>query len=79
MLKFFKGVKIMYHSRWKNSHRESGLTYGDRLYKNNPIINFKSYLTKEKINYAKQVFDIYNEYYPEIIEEIKGFAEGQRT
>ena len=57
----------MYHSRWKNSHRESGLTYGDRLYKNNTIINFKSYLTKEKINYAKQVFDIYNEYYPEII------------
>ena len=69
----------MYHSRWKNSHRESGLTYGDRLYKNNTIINFKSYLTKEKINYAKQVFDIYNEYYPEIIEEIKGFAEGQHT
>ena len=55
MLKFFKGVEIMYHSRWKNSHRESGLTYGDRLYKNNTIINFKSYLTKEKINYAKQV------------------------
>ena len=61
----------MYHSRWKNSHREAGLTYGDRLYKNNIIINFKSYLTKEKINYAEQVFDIYNEYYPEIIEEIK--------
>ena len=71
MLKFFKGVEIMYHSRWKNSHREAGLTYGDRLYKNNIIINFKSYLTKEKINYAEQVFDIYNEYYPEIIEEIK--------
>ena len=69
----------MYHSRWKNSHREAGLTYGDRLYKNNIIINFKSYLTKEKIRYAEQVFDIYNEYYPEIIEEIKGFAEGQHT
>ena len=48
MLKFFKGVEIMYHSRWKNSHREAGLTYGDRLYKNNIIINFKSYLTKKK-------------------------------
>lgn len=64
----------MYHSRWKNSHKEAGFAYGDRLYKNNIIINFKSYLTKEKIRYAEQVFDIYNEYYPEIIEEIKGFA-----
>lgn len=67
----------MYHSRWKNSHKEAGFTYGNRLYKNNIIIDFKSYLTKEKIIYAEKVFDIYNEYYPEIIEEIKGFAEGQ--
>ena len=39
-------------------------------------------MTKEEllqIDYAEQVFDIYNEYYPEIIEEIKGFAEGQHT
>mgnify|MGYP001677188410 FL=1 len=42
MLKFFKGVEIMYHSRWKNSHREAGLTYGDRLYKNNIIISRKN-------------------------------------
>ncbi len=69
----------MYHSRWKNSHKEAGFTYGNRLYKNNIVINFKSYLTKEKITYAEQVFNIYNEYYPEIIEEINGFAEGQHT
>ena len=37
----------MYHSRWKNSHKEAGFAYGDRLYKNNIIINFKDYTRME--------------------------------
>lgn len=43
----------MYYLRWKNSYREVGFIYGDRLYKNNIIINFKFYLIKEKINYVE--------------------------
>lgn len=46
----------MYHSRWKNSHKEAGFTYGNRLYKNNIIIDFKSYLTKEKNNLCRKSF-----------------------
>ena len=68
----------MYHSRWKGNHFNAGFCYGNRLHENNKIINFESKLTSEKIKYAKKVFDIYNQYYPEIIEEIKGFSEGQR-
>lgn len=69
----------MYHSRWKNSHKEAGFVYGNRLYSNNIKIDFSKYLTKEKIEYAKKVFCIYKKYYPEIIDEIKGFAKGQNT
>lgn len=68
----------MYHSRWKNNHYSAGFSYGSRLYKNDVKIEFEKFLTDEKIKYGKEVFHIYNEHYPEIIEEIQGFADGQK-
>ena len=69
----------MYHSRWKNSHEVAGFSYGKRLYKNGIKINFEKYLTKEKLSYSQKVIRIYEKYYPEIVEEIKGFAAGQKS
>lgn len=69
---------IMYHSRWKGSHYSAGFSYGNRMYKNNVKIDLKKFTTDAKMQYSKAVFEIYREYYPEIIEEIKGFADGLR-
>lgn len=68
----------MYHSRWRNSHKEAGYKYGVMLYKHGKTIALDTLLTKEKIQYGSDVFDIYEKHVPEIIEEIKGFAEGLR-
>ncbi|PSM51495.1 choloylglycine hydrolase family protein [Campylobacter blaseri] len=68
----------MYHSRWTKSHYLAGFNFGNRLYKNNVKIDFDKFLNEEKIDYAKNVFSIYYKFYPEIIKEIRGFADGQK-
>lgn len=68
----------MYHSRWKKSHREAGYKYGNTLYKFGKTIKLDKMLNDEKIRYANQVYGIYEKHFPEIIDEIKGFAEGVR-
>lgn len=70
----------MYHARFKGNHYEVGYKWGSLLYKNNKIISkqhtFK--ITKERKKFAKKCLPIYKKYYPEILEEIKGIAEGQK-
>lgn len=66
----------MYHSRWRNSHKEAGYKYGGMLYKNGKNIDFDKLLDEEKLNYGRGVHTIYEKYFPKIIEEIRGFAEG---
>lgn len=66
----------MYHSRWKGSHYEAGLHYGRVLHKNgvNPM---KSILiSDERKEFAIRCRPIYEKFYPEIVEEIKGMADG---
>ncbi len=69
----------MYHTRFKKSHYEAGFKWGNLLYKNGKIIShnptFK--ITEEKRLFAKKCLPIYEKYYPEILEEIKGLAKGQ--
>ncbi len=69
----------MYHGRFKKSHYEAGFNWGRLLYKNGKIISNNSTfkITEERINFAKKCLPIYTKYYPEILEEIKGLAEGQ--
>ncbi|WP_353095207.1 C45 family peptidase [Tissierella praeacuta] len=66
----------MYHSRWKGSHYEAGLRYGNILHKNgvNPMNNIP--ISYERKEFAAKCLPIYEKFYPEIIEEIKGMAEG---
>lgn len=66
----------MYHSRWKGSHYEAGFKYGSLLFKNNKTPNFDKLINSEKLEYSKKVYQIYNKFYPEILDEVQGFADG---
>lgn len=69
----------MYRSRWKGSHYEAGFKYGDRIYKLgiNPLENIP--LTDERREFARESLEIYNRFYPEIVEEIKGISDRLRV
>ncbi len=66
----------MYHSRWKDSHYEAGLHYGNILYKKgiNPMNNIA--INDERKEFALKCLPIYEKFYPEIVEEIRGMADG---
>lgn len=66
----------MYHSRWKGSHYEAGLRYGKILFKNgiNPLDSIP--IGKDRIAFVEKCIPLYEEFYPEIIEEIKGVSDG---
>ena len=66
----------MYHSRFKGSHYEAGFKYGNILSKNNinPLSKIK--ISKERKDFSAKCLPIYKEFFPEIIEEIKGIADG---
>ena len=66
----------MHHSRWKGDHYQAGLQYGKRLLENDVILSHKIKVSKERENYASLCIPLYEKYYPETIQEIKGVAEG---
>ncbi len=70
----------MYHGRFKGSHYDVGYKWGNLLYKNNKIISkqhtFK--ITEERKKFVEKCLPIYEKYYPEILREIKGIADGQQ-
>ncbi len=70
----------MYHGRFKKSHYEAGYNWGNLLYKNGKNIDqtptFK--ITEERKAFAGECLPIYEKYYPEVLEEIKGLADGQK-
>lgn len=70
----------MYHSRFKGTHYEVGHKWGSLLYKNNIIISDKHtfVITDERRKFAKECIPIYEKFYPEILQEIKGIADGQK-
>ncbi len=71
----------MYHGRFKKSHYEAGFNWGRLLYNNGKIIsnNHTFKITEERRTFAKKCLPIYEQYYPEVLEEIKGLAEGQNS
>ena len=69
----------MYHSRFKNTHYQSGYHWGKQL-KNHgvSISNQHTFvITDERKLFAKKCLPVYQEYFPEILDEIKGIADGQ--
>ena len=69
----------MYHARYKGTHYEAGFRWGYLLKKHQKFIldNIPFEITDDRIEYAMSCVPIYEEYYSEILDEIRGLAEGQ--
>ncbi|MBS6955744.1 MAG: linear amide C-N hydrolase [Enterocloster asparagiformis] len=69
----------MKHSIWKGSHYESGLRQGALLYGRH--INLMEHLAvdRARLDYARACVPVYQRYFPEILDEIRGMADGQRA
>lgn len=69
----------MYHGRFKKSHYEAGYNWGRLLYNHGKIIrnNHTFTITQKRKEFAEKCLPIYKKYYPEVLEEIKGLADGQ--
>ncbi len=68
----------MYHGRFKGTHYEVGFKWGQILSKFGKKLDFcpTFKLTEEKYEFASQCVEEYKKYFPEILEEIKGIADG---
>ena len=68
----------MYHGRFKGTHYEAGYKWGALLNKKGKKLDFcPTYEVGEnRIAFAKECIEIFKTYYPEIIEEVKGIADG---
>jgi predicted choloylglycine hydrolase len=71
----------MYHGRFKGRHYEAGFRWGSMLYTHGKVINDSPTfnLTEERKTFASRCVGQYENYYPEILEEIKGIADGQEV
>ena len=69
----------MYHGRFKGTHYEAGYKYGKLLANHGNIIkDCPTFEITEKLkSFAKDCLPIYSRYYPEIVDEIQGMADGQ--
>ncbi len=70
----------MYHSRYKGTHYKMGFRWGSRLLEcgNYLLQNVPFPITEERIYFAAKCRPYYQQYFPEILEEIRGICEGQR-
>lgn len=71
----------MYHDRFRKSHYEAGYKWGNLLYGKaiNIAQNFILERLEERKKFAEDCLPVYERYYPEILEEIRGAAEGQKS
>ncbi len=70
----------MYHARFKSSHYNAGYHWGNLLLKNGNKLSDKHIMNvdKQRLDFSKKCLPIYQEFYPEVIEEIRGIADGQQ-
>ena len=71
----------MYHGRYKGSHYDAGYRYG-ALLKNhgNVITKCPTFdITEEIAEFSRSCVPVYEKYYPEVLSEIRGMADGQGT
>lgn len=64
----------MFHSRWTGSHYAAGLKYGAMLRKHGMTPQILQ--TPERRAFAEACIPLYQAHYPQILEEIRGVAEG---
>lgn len=70
----------MYHTHFRGTHYEAGFRWGSLLFRHKNIISDRIpfEMTSERMEYAAACVPVYERVYPEILEEIRGLAEGQR-
>lgn len=70
----------MYHEHFSGTHYEIGFKWGARLAKHgNYFLNDLGFpITSERIAFSEACIPIYQEFFPEILEEIQGIADGQK-
>lgn len=71
---------MMYHARFNGTHYEIGKKWGELLRKNDKQLlnNIPFEITKEMEEFAQQCLPYYQKFFPEIIDEINGIADGQQ-
>lgn len=71
----------MYHGRFKKTHYEAGFKFGNNLKKKQIKLNTCPTfpIDQERISFAKACVAVYQQYYPEMVEEVKGIADGNET
>lgn len=69
----------MYHAHFRGTHYEAGFRWGSLLFKHKNLIldHIPFEITGERVDYAFSCIPIYEKYYPEILEELRGLADGQ--
>lgn len=70
----------MYHAHFHGKHDEIGYQYGVSLAKHGKYLldHVPFPVTRERRDFARSCVPVYQEFFPEILEEIRGLAEGQR-
>ena len=76
-----KGEFIMNHLRFKGNHYEIGYRWGSLLagYGNYILDQVPFPITEERIAFGRQCRPVYEKFFPEILEEIRGLSEGQKS
>lgn len=71
----------MYHERFNGTHYEIGFRWGALLAKRGNYIldNIEFPITAERLAFSESCIPIYQAYFPEILEEIQGIADGQKS
>ena len=69
----------MYHNRFKGEHYDIGFQWGSLLKKyGNFILEMIDFpIDEARMEFAADCLPVYQEYFPEILEEIRGIGEGQ--
>ena len=69
----------MYHGRFNGTHYEIGFKWGALLAQHGNFIlnNIGFPITQERLEFSELCVPIYQEYFPEILDEIQGIADGQ--
>lgn len=71
----------MYHGRFKGTHYEVGFKWGRKLSNRGIKLDFcpTFELTEEKYEFADNCIEEYKKYFPNVLEEIRGIADGNKT
>lgn len=70
----------MYHGHFNGTHYEIGFRWGALLAKHGNFIleNIGFPITSERLEFSESCIPVYKKYFPEILEEIRGLADGQK-